>query len=96
MIILDASNGFTARFLGFSIYVSNTTNKSDGTLCYKDNSFNKSTIPAVFNTTCFVHGQYVIYYNERLTVDSYPDYYSKYAFNDLCEIEVYGKQFNVF
>ncbi|XP_065926591.1 uncharacterized protein [Magallana gigas] len=86
----DASNGYTARFLGFSIYVSNTTNKSEGKLCYKDTNFTPSTIPAVFNTTCFVHGQYVIYYNERLPGVTYPSGYSVYAFNDLCEVEVYG------
>ncbi|XP_065925855.1 protein draper-like isoform X2 [Magallana gigas] len=86
----DATNGYTSGFLGFSIYVSNTTNKSEGKLCYKDTNFTPSTIPAVFNTTCFVHGQYVIYYNERLPGVTYPSGYSDYAFNDLCEVEVYG------
>ncbi|XP_065926644.1 uncharacterized protein [Magallana gigas] len=86
----DASNRYTARFLGFSIYISNTTKLSDGKLCYKDTYFTRSTIPAVFNTTCFVHGQYVIYYNERLPGVTYPSDYSEYAFSDLCEVEVYG------
>ncbi|XP_052692257.1 multiple epidermal growth factor-like domains protein 11 isoform X2 [Crassostrea angulata] len=86
----DASNKYTARFLGFSIYISNTTKLSDGKLCYKDTYFTRRTIPAVFNTTCFVHGQYVIYYNERLPGVTYPSDYSEYAFSDLCEVEVYG------
>nr|XP_022311298.1 multiple epidermal growth factor-like domains protein 11 [Crassostrea virginica] len=84
------ANGFTPRFLGFSLYISNTTEKSDGTLCFEDTNFNLSTIPAVFNQTCTVHGQYVIYYNERLEGVTYPDGYSTYAFNELCEVEVYG------
>ena len=72
------------------MYVSNTTDKSEGHLCFKDTHFTRSTVPAVFNTTCPVHGQYVIYYNERLPGVSYPDGYSQYAFNDFCEVEVYG------
>ena len=85
------SNGFTLRFLGFSLYISNTTDKSQGTLCFKDSSFAANTIPPVVNVTCPVHGQYVIYYNERLTGVTYPSEYSTYAFNELCEVEVYGK-----
>ena len=72
------------------MYVSNTTDKSEGHLCFKDTHFTRSTVPAVFNTTCPVHGQYVIYYNERLPGVTYPDGYSQYAFNDFCEVEVYG------
>ncbi|XP_078329149.1 uncharacterized protein LOC111112852 [Crassostrea virginica] len=86
----NPSYNFTQRALGFSLYVSNTTNRSEGTLCFKDTSFTQNTIPAVFNTTCPVRGQYVIYYNERLPGVKYPEDYSKYAFNDICELEVYG------
>lgn len=88
--LADSSNGYTSRFLGFSIYVSNTTSKIDGVLCYKDNIFTTETIPAVFNITCAEYGQYVIYYNERLPGLVYPHGYSKYAFADICELEVYG------
>ena len=86
-------NSNTFKALGFSVYVSNTTDISNGTLCFKDTDFNSSTIPAVFNITCSVHGQYVIYYNERLQGVSYPDEYSTFAWNALCEVEVYGMYF---
>ena len=86
-------NHYADRFLGFSLYVSNTTDKLEGTLCYKDTEFNRTTIPAVFNTTCPLHGQYVIYYNERLDGVTYPQEYSKYAYNEICELEVFGEYF---
>nr|XP_022308537.1 receptor-type tyrosine-protein phosphatase T-like isoform X2 [Crassostrea virginica] len=87
-----SSNGFAPRFIGFSLYVSNTTDKSDGVLCFKDNDYTLDTIPYVFNTTCAVHGQYVIYFNEYKTGDRYANFTNdnRYAFNELCELEVYG------
>eukprot|EP00105_Crassostrea_gigas_P037367 XP_019921515.1 PREDICTED: multiple epidermal growth factor-like domains protein 6 isoform X2 [Crassostrea gigas] len=84
------SNYLAKYFLGFSVYVSNTTDRLQGTLCYKDDNFTLDTIPAVFTTTCPVHGQYVIYYNERLPGVTFPFYYSDGVDSDLCEVEVYG------
>nr|XP_022305250.1 proprotein convertase subtilisin/kexin type 5-like isoform X2 [Crassostrea virginica] len=84
------TNGFTPRFLGFSVYVSNTTDKSEGSLCFKDTSYTVNTIPPVINITCPMHGQYVIYYNERLSWTSFPSDEYRYAHNDLCEFEIYG------
>uniref|UniRef100_K1QJT4 Scavenger receptor class F member 2 n=1 Tax=Magallana gigas TaxID=29159 RepID=K1QJT4_MAGGI len=62
---------------------------SQGILCFKDRKFSTRTIPAVFNTTCSMPGQYVIYYNERLMNVSYHKKYSPYVQNNLCEVEVY-------
>ncbi|XP_052692784.1 cell death abnormality protein 1-like [Crassostrea angulata] len=82
-------NGFTTRFLGFSVYISNTTDKENGVLCFKDDTFTRYTIPAVITLNCTNHGRYVIYYNNR-TSSSIPPDYSIYAHNELCEFEVYG------
>lgn len=81
-------------FLGFSLYVSITPDIKQATLCFKDINFTTNTIPPVFNITCPVHGQYVIYRNERREYVSYPSDYSSYASNNLCEVEVYG-EFNL-
>lgn len=78
---------YTPSSLGFSVYVSNTTNKSEGVLCYKDTNFTTRTIPPVITINCSVH---VIYYNERLPEVAYPEDYSKNAEADLFEVEVYG------
>lgn len=90
---VGTSNFLTSLFLGFSVYVSNTTEWFEGTLCFKDTNFTLDTIPAVFTTVCPVHGQFVIYYNERRPGLKYPQEYSIYAENNLCEVEVYGESF---
>nr|XP_022307811.1 scavenger receptor class F member 2-like [Crassostrea virginica] len=87
--VWNASNGYTGRFLGYSVYLSNTTNKEDGVLCFRDTNYTPATIPNPVNISCHYHGRYVIYYNNR-THRPYPEGYSDYAYNELCEVEALG------
>ena len=96
-LFLDSNNGFAPRFIGFSVYVSNTTEKSEGVLCFKDNNYTLNSIPDVLSTTCFVHGQYVIYFNQYKTGERFNNFQKTWhAFNELCELEVFGKKNRIF
>ena len=86
---LGLGNVYYSSFLGFSVYISNTTNKEDGVLCFRDTKYSGVTIPNPVNITCPHHGRYVIYYNNR-THTPYPDGYSAFVWTALCEVEVYG------
>lgn len=79
---------FVNRMAGFSLYISNTTFKEQGHLCYKDQSGGTPSVKQ--NISCSIYGRYVIYYNER-SPNNNPSYLSKYAYNELCEVEVYGE-----
>ncbi|XP_062585804.1 uncharacterized protein LOC134247457 [Saccostrea cucullata] len=77
------------RFAGFALYLSNTTNKDDGYLCYKDGP---ELPPLDFNTKCIKHGRYLTYYNERVYDQLYPVGYASMVVTELCEVMIYGKQ----
>lgn len=76
------------RFSGFSLCVSNTTDRLDGYLYYKDGP---ELPPLDFNTNCTTHGRYVIFYSERLFGINYPvGYETSNAVTELCEVTVAG------
>lgn len=83
------TNENVGKFLGFAVYISNTTLLEDRVLCFHDFHFDKNTIPAILTLNCTMHGSYVTFQNNR-TRSSFPTDYSRYASNDLCEVEVYG------
>lgn len=76
---------------GFYLYVSKTTSKEDGHLCFHDNSTIHGMLSEDQKINCSVYGRYVIYYNERRPDEGYPRFYSPFAYNELCEVKVYGK-----
>lgn len=59
-------------------------------MCYNDRVYLSNIVPSVVDVFCSAIGRYVIYYNERFSDLTYPYGYSKFAFVDLCEVEVYG------
>lgn len=76
------------RFAGFSLYVSNSTDRQSKDLCYKDGP---ELPPLDFNINCTKFGRYVIFYNERLNGINYPvGYVLSNVVTELCEVTVTG------
>ncbi|XP_062581631.1 uncharacterized protein LOC134243391 [Saccostrea cucullata] len=87
---LPRPSPFVGRLAGFSLYVSNTSCKDDGHLCFHEIQNKEGTPSEDQRINCPVHGRFVIFYNERVPGVEYPYYYSPYAYNDLCEVQVHG------
>lgn len=75
------------RFL--SLFVSNSTHKKDGVLCYYDANYTVSTITSRIAIECNFHSRYVIFYNTRAGNLSSKIGYSDKAEINLCEVEVW-------
>ncbi|XP_061165645.1 scavenger receptor cysteine-rich type 1 protein M130-like [Saccostrea echinata] len=73
---------------GFQIFVSNSKDWWRGHKCFHYTDI--TAPPSVMNVTCPNHGRYVTFYNERNTSEVYPLTYSKFAYVQLCELEVFG------
>lgn len=95
LFVISGKSPYLVRFAGFFVYVSNTTSKDDGYLYYHDKLTELNMLSADQQVNCTVLGRYVIYYNERRQDIQYPSFYSKYAYNELCEVEVYGEFKNI-
>lgn len=73
---------------GFKIFVSDTKDWWGDHNCFHHSDL---TAPSsVMDVTCPAHGRYVTFYNERNATDVYPLTYSKFAYIQLCELEVLG------
>nr|XP_022311254.1 uncharacterized protein LOC111116548 [Crassostrea virginica] len=87
---LPRPTSFTSRMAGFFLYISNTTCKDDAKLCFHEIQTLNTTPSEDKRINCSTHGRYVIYYNERKIGVTYPSYYSRFAYYELCELKVYG------
>lgn len=82
------------RFAGFSLFVSKSGVLQGSTLCYQDGS---QLPPLNFTATCSTYGRYVIYYNERLDIVTYPPGYELFAVStEICEFIVQGCKSGVY
>lgn len=71
-------------YSGLFVYVSNTTNIFDGTLCYKNNTFAIYTRPVDISIPCRMNGQFIILKSVKRQCAKDSCWLSG------CEVSVYG------
>ncbi|XP_060078162.1 uncharacterized protein LOC132557659 [Ylistrum balloti] len=82
--------GWRNRFAGYEIYLSNTTVRNREDRCFQDKSENVNQIQSIVtHEECNGTAQYVTIYNTR-NQPKRQNWYSSFAFLELCEVEVYG------
>ncbi|XP_060074789.1 uncharacterized protein LOC132554498 [Ylistrum balloti] len=82
-------DAFERRFAGYQLYLSNTTDWTQGNLCYEDTSKNLTEVELIVTHQCPYVARYVVVYNYR----SYPkrhEWYDDFAILELCEVQVFG------
>ena len=93
IIFFIETSQFPSTFLGFSLYVSNTTRIKDRVLYYHDDQYTTLSIPPELTFTKPVQARYVTYYNSRKGGLSTKPGYSATASLGLCEVQVFGRYF---
>ncbi|XP_062589300.1 multiple epidermal growth factor-like domains protein 10, partial [Saccostrea cucullata] len=83
---------YRGRFAGFYLYIAKDIRKNHGEQYYHEIQTGQNSPSPNMTIECNTLGRYVILYNERDPKVSYPDFYSKIAILELCEVEVYGCQ----
>lgn len=53
------------------------------------NQLKKKQLSEDQHINCSLSGRYVMYYNERRSGVEYPNFFSQYLYNELCEVEIY-------
>ncbi|XP_021368973.1 multiple epidermal growth factor-like domains protein 11 [Mizuhopecten yessoensis] len=90
MIVNTSDDGYQQkqRFGGFQVYQSNTSDWVNGYLCHKDTTPTAVELSLSPNIPCTGSVQYLTIYSNRSSGGL--EWYSKTAFLELCEVEVYG------
>lgn len=88
-MLVDFTTRQRGRFAGFSLYISDSGDIGESTVCYKSGS---EIPPLNFTAECTEYKRYVIFHNERLDGVTYPEgYETSNVYTELCEVIVHGK-----